>query len=101
MHSAYMHKALRSFESCSSNSKNAIVIFGHSLAETDAHILRCISSGGCGHVLVGLYGNPDSAENKMAIENAEFLVRERRAKRGERFPLSLVFYDAASAKVWG
>jgi hypothetical protein len=101
MHSAYLHKALRSFESCSAPSKNAIVIFGHSLADNDAHILRCVSNGGCSDLLVGLYGDPGSKENKIAIENAKFLVRDRRLKRGERFPLRVTFYDAASAKVWG
>lgn len=101
MHSAYLHKALRSFESCCSPSKNAVVIFGHSLAENDSHVLKCISGGGCANLLVGLYGDPTKVENKAAIENAEFLVRERGLKRGDRFPLAITFYDAATAKVWG
>ncbi|WP_283843446.1 DUF4917 family protein [Bradyrhizobium barranii] len=67
MHSAYLHKALRSFESCCSSSKNAIVIFGHSLAENDSHVLKCISGGGCANLLVGLYGDPTKKENMEAI----------------------------------
>ncbi|MGY3077092.1 hypothetical protein ACVWZZ_003463 [Bradyrhizobium sp. LM6.10] len=46
-------------------------------------------------------GDPTKKENKEAIENAEFLVRERKSKRGDRFPLSVTFYDAATPKLWG
>src|SRR4051812_25022145 len=81
MHSAYLHKALRSFESCSAPQQNAIVIFGHSLAENDAHVLKCISNGGCAYLLVGLYGDPSSKENKIASSNVEGLVQERKKRR--------------------
>ncbi len=101
MHNAYLHKALRSFESCCKPASNAIVIFGHSLAANDIHILRCIGVGGVEHLLVGLYGNPDSRINRAAIQNAEALVQLRASKRGPRFPLNVTYYDAASASVWG
>jgi hypothetical protein len=101
LHSGYLHKALRSFESCCAPAKNAIVIFGHSLAENDWHVLRCISSGAAANVLIGLFGSPDSEANKLAIKNAYALVDHRKEKRGERTPLKVTFYDAQSAKVWG
>lgn len=101
LHNAYLHKALRSFEACCNPTGNTIVIFGHSLASNDNHILRCIASGGAGNLAVGLYGDPTSAENRAAIRNAEALVQLRMKRRGKRFPLALLFYAADSAKVWG
>jgi hypothetical protein len=101
LHNAYLHKALRSLEGCMQSGKSSVVIFGHSLAENDAHILRCVAAGSVPVMLVGLYGDPASAANQSVIENAEKLVGLRRKLRGERWPLDLHFYDAASARVWG
>lgn len=101
LHNAYLHKALRSFESCCNPAKSAIVIFGHSLAENDTHILQCIAGGGAANVIVGLYGSTTSAANQALIAGAEALVRQRDDRRGKKFPLSITFFDAESAKVWG
>jgi hypothetical protein len=101
LHSGYLHKALRSFESCCGPSTSAIVIYGHSLAENDNHVLKCIAKGNCSHLLVSVYGNPDSAANQAIFQNAEKLVEMRGAARGRRQALKVIFYDAASAKVWG
>ena len=101
LHNGYLHKALRSFESCCSQSTTAIVVFGHSLAANDRHVLRCISRGGCGDLAVSLFGDPASEANKAAIANAVALQEDRRATRGTKFPLRVTFYDAASAHVWG
>lgn len=100
LHNAYLHKALRSFESCCASPNNAFVIFGHSLAENDMHILRCIAKGGVTNLLVSLYGDPNSDTNRGIVSNAaklqEMRLRVRRAR-----PLNVTFYDAQSANVWG
>jgi hypothetical protein len=101
LHNAYLHKALRSFEQCCINTKNAIVIFGHSLAENDDHILRCISNGTCPKVLVGLYGNENSQSNNHIKARGEELAAKRRTAKRNKFPLTVAFYQAESAKVWG
>jgi hypothetical protein len=101
LHNAYLHKALRSFESCCNPSKNAIIIFGHSLADNDGHVLRCISSGAAANLLVGLYGDVASEANKQIIKSAGHLISLRKEKRGAKAPLKVIFNDAASAKVWG
>jgi hypothetical protein len=100
LHNAYLAKALRSFEACCGPAKNAIVIFGHSLAENDMHVLRCIAGGGCANLLIGLYGDPDSPANRAIVAKAEELVASRKRKRG-RFPLNVTYYQAESAKIWG
>lgn len=100
LHNAYLHKSLRSFESCCDNSKACIVIFGHSLADNDAHVLRNIARGRVGSVLVSMYGDPDSPTNKTIAANANKLAAYR-AEISQRYPLKVIFYDALSAKVWG
>ena len=99
LHNAYLHKALRSFESCCNPAGNAIVIFGHSLASNDKHVLRCVAAGAAKSLLVGLYGDPGSDTNKEVIKNAHKIAASR-LKRRRKNPLEITFYDAASAKVW-
>jgi len=100
LHNAYLHKALRSFEACCRPAKNAVVVFGHSLAENDMHIFRFIARGSVGDLLISLYGDPVSVTNQAIMKNARSLVQRReRIRRG--IPLRITFYDAASAHVWG
>jgi hypothetical protein len=101
LHSGYLHKAHRSFESCCASAGNAIVIYGHALAENDDHILRCIAKGNCSHLLVSVYGNPAKPSNQTIFANAEKLVGLRGPGKGRRQPLEVIFYDAGSANVWG
>jgi hypothetical protein len=101
LHSGYLHKAHRSFEACCGPAGNAIVIYGHSLADNDDHVLRAIVKGNARHLLVSLYGKADSSANKAIIEKAEKLVVQRGPTKGKHQALSVIYYDAASAKVWG
>jgi hypothetical protein len=101
LHIAYLHKALRSFETCFGPANNAIVIFGHSLAANDQHILRYIAAGGAANLLVGLYGDPASESNKAKIAKADELVALRTKVRGDRFQLKVTFYKTETARVWG
>jgi hypothetical protein len=100
LHNAYLHKALRSFEGSVKAGTGTMVVFGHSLAPNDNHVLRCIAAGGVSNLLIGLYGDPNSQANREAIKNAEALAGLRVRLRGERWPLAIKFYDAPSAHVW-
>ncbi|ACF02594.1 conserved hypothetical protein [Rhodopseudomonas palustris TIE-1] len=101
LHSGYLHKAHRSFEGCCGPAGNGIVIYGHSLDNNDDHVLRCIAKGNCSCLVVSLFGNPSSAANKAVIEKAERLAALRGPAKGKRQALDIIYYDAASAKVWG
>jgi len=101
LHNAYLHKALRSFESCCGPANNAIVVFGHSLAINDQHILRRISAGAVANLLIGIYGDVASEPNKTVMARAHELASLRTKLRGDRYPLNVTFYDAQTAKVWG
>ncbi len=100
MHNAYLHKAQRSFEGCMAQPAGAVVVYGHSLAENDQHILKIIARGRIGTMFVSIYGDPDSGDNKKILVAAEALAALRR-KRNGRYPLKVVPFDAASAHVWG
>ncbi len=92
-HNDYLAKAYRSF----SEIQGALFIFGHSLADNDAHYLRRIARGKTSHLYVGLYGDVNSDANKQIIRNARELATSRSAKK----PLAISFFDASDARVWG
>lgn len=96
-HSAYLHHSYKSFSSQMGQRNDALFIFGHSLAENDQHILKKIARGKIGQIYVGLYGDPNSDGNKAIRSAANALG----AHRDERVPLSVAFFDAGSAEVWG
>lgn len=97
MHSAYLHKALRSLEGIQRN----LFIFGHSLDASDAHILSLIEHGKVSNLFVRIYGNPDANGNPAIIQRANQMAANRdKIYRGKR-PLSIEFFDAESAHVWG
>jgi hypothetical protein len=100
LHNAYLHKALRSFEGSMKAGTGALVVFGHSLAPNDDHVLRYIATGAVPNLLVGLYGDPKSPANLVAIRQAQVLANLRTKLRGDRWPLAIKFYNAASARVW-
>ena len=72
-------------------------MYGHSFAANDEHVLRLIERGKVVQLFVGLYGDPDGEGNKHIIARALAMPNRRASKR----PLSIEFFDAASARVWG
>ncbi|MGE5475155.1 MAG: DUF4917 family protein [Bacteroidales bacterium] len=97
MHSAYLHKGLRSLESVT----GSLFVFGHSLAENDDHILRLIETGKISKLFVSIYGDPTAKANKAIIQRAKAMTKARQMHSGHRYPLDVFFYDAESAHVWG
>ena len=95
-HSAYLYHSYKSFSAQMEKKNDVLFIFGHSLADSDEHILKKIARGKVKQVYVGLYDEPDSPENKKIIDAANGLAR----LRSEDSPMEVDFYDAASAHVW-
>ena len=96
MHSAYLHKALRSFSSI----RGSLFIFGHSLDDNDDHVLDKIPTGQIRDLYVGLHDDSNSPQNQKIIKKARKFGDERSAIPGKP-SLSVHFYDASTAKVWG
>jgi hypothetical protein len=96
MHSAYLHKALRSFE----NIGGSLFVFGHSFDDNDDHVLGRIPTGKIQDLYVGIYGDPKNAENRRTITKARRFA-EQRAEIPRKRPLEVHLYDASTARVWG
>lgn len=91
-HSGFLDRAYRSF----AHIGGTLVVFGHSFAETDEHILKCIAKGKTSHLLVGVHGDAESKENKRLMSRAEALA----VGRPERRSLKVEFFDSTTAEVW-
>jgi hypothetical protein len=92
-HSDYLSRSYRSFAQIG----GTLFVYGHSFAANDEHVLRLIERGKLNRLFVGLYGDPDSDTNKCIVTRALTMPAKRPARR----PLSVEFFDAATAKVWG
>lgn len=96
-HNAYLYQCFKQFTANVQVGTHCMFVFGHSLAQNDDHILTRIGRGRCKKLYVGIYGDPLQAENGVIIARAEALA----SLRSERWPLSVAFYDALTARVWG
>jgi len=96
-HNAYLYQGFKQFTANAHQGRHCIFVFGHSLAENDDHILNRIGRGRCAKLYVGIYGNPAEKWNQTIMQRAQALA----AMRGDKWPLQVAFYDAATAKVWG
>lgn len=97
MHNAYLHKGLRSLEGVN----GSLFIFGHSLDENDNHIFHQVESGKISNLFVSIHGDPTSKKNSKIISRARAMVQNRQRRDHSRRPLTVSFYDASSAHVWG
>lgn len=102
MHSAYLSKAFRSFAAIGGK-KNDLFIYGHSLAENDEHILDAIERGKVQRLFVSVYGDPARPANQAMIARALAMSDRRGHHTDHRAAkaLTVQFYDAESASVWG
>ena len=92
-HNVYLYDAFSSF----SEIEGSLFIYGHSLASSDEHILRKIETGKTKRLYISFYGDLRSPDNKLIIERANKIS----AARDLYHPLSVSFFDATEANVWG
>ena len=98
MHSGYLIRGYRSLSQIS----GSLFIFGHSLQANDEHVLKCIEESKVNKVFVSIFGDPKDLDNQRIIGRAESLSAGRlNSKRSNPPQLEVMFYDAASANVWG
>lgn len=95
-HSAFLSRGYRSLATIGGN----LFIFGVSFAPNDEHILRLIEENKVTNVFVSVFHNPKSAENQTLIARALHLA-DGRTHTNRRETLSIHFFDAESAEVWG
>jgi len=95
-HSAFLSRSFRSF----AHIGGSLFVYGHSLADSDEHVLRLIERGTVKAVYVSIYGDPRSKDNQRIMARAQALKSER-DHSGRRNKLDVNFFDAASVRVWG
>jgi hypothetical protein len=95
-HSGYLQRSLKSFAGVCKSPSASLFIFGHALAANDEHVVRQIEKGKCRRLFVSLYG-PAAEPNRAMIARSQRIADTR----GEKHPLEMEFFDAASAEVWG
>lgn len=96
-HNGYLSKALRSFESICDMKDADLFIFGHSLNDSDNHILNFIKKGKFKRVFVSIYKGNESDYPADFVSKAQTL----KIGRAARSPLEIILFDAQSANVWG
>lgn len=91
-HSDFLGRAYRSFAKIG----GSLVVFGHSLAQNDDHVLRRIARGKVSRLMVGVHGDPEKPGNRKLMRRANALAADRPAAR----PLQVEFFDSRTAEVW-
>lgn len=70
---------------------DSLIIFGHSMDETDTHVFNQIRESGINNVYISIYGDPNSQSNRRTKANSESYF----------YNCNVYFYQAESARVWG
>jgi hypothetical protein len=96
-HSDFLDKTYRSFVSLG-GAKNggALLVYGLAFSPNDEHIFRGIVKSNLSQVLVGIYGDPNSEDNKRTLKRAKQMETDRK----KALKLNVSFYDSSTAKVW-
>lgn len=78
-----------------SHTRGPLFIYGLSLGDSDEHILNAITGSEVKHLLVSLYGDPNSPHNQQIQAKTHDMQRERSHR-----PLEVDFFSAESAELW-
>lgn len=92
LHSSYLGRGYRSF----SKIGGSLYVYGHGMNPNDDHWYRLIEKGKLKRLFVGVFGDPNSPNNRALVARGLRLQELRPA----RSPLEVALFDAASARVW-
>ena len=101
-HNPYLFNSYKSFEDVSNGGKGktpgntCIFTYGLSFADNDVHIFNKIANGKIKHLFVSIYGDPENESNASIFARCESMKDKR-----DEYPLSITYFDADSANVWG
>ena len=102
-HSAYLSRSYKSFSDIGGN----LFIYGHSLADNDAHILDLIPrKTKIQNLFVSIYGDIKSKDNQKIVEKATSYINIRNIKNSKSinkkglYPINVYFYDSNTTNVW-
>lgn len=102
--SSYLSNCLRKFRGIQGH----LFTFGHSLSDQDRHIVEVISKNvELRHLWIGIRGDFTKATNQRFLDLAQKMQQQRKDHIGDKKvgkkkgDLTVHFYDADSANVWG
>jgi len=95
-HNAYLYQCFKVLTANARMGTHCFFLFGHSLAESDNHILTRLGKGRFKKLYVGIFGSADESGNRNVIARSQDIA----ALRDSRYPLEVVFFDSSSANVW-
>ena len=80
-----------------------LVVFGHSLGQSDNHITNALARNtDLRELFVGLHGDPDNQQNQLIRAAAERIGQLRQGLAGARGgSLTIRYYDSGTAAPWG
>ncbi len=94
----YLWYCLEKFRSIES----PLVVFGHSLSQTDGHIVNAITTNPKLPALyIGMHGETNSPTNVETRNTAQRMIARRAGYRRPTKPLQIFFYQSDSVSVWG
>ncbi|OGS24826.1 MAG: hypothetical protein A2314_02080 [Elusimicrobia bacterium RIFOXYB2_FULL_50_12] len=98
-HSQYLGRGIRSFAGIG----GSLFIYGHSLADNDAHYLKFIAKNKVEKLFVSIYNDGTQKQMKVnsLIQQRAASIATARMQEKKQYPIEIVYYDALSAKVWG
>ncbi len=80
--------------------KKPLVIFGHALGESDAHLVdRLVQNKDMPTIYIGLHGDPESPGNLSIRSVGSEMILKRNELHHEK-PLEVKYFDSDSARVW-
>jgi hypothetical protein len=99
-HSGYLYHSYKSFsqrmKTGDKRSTACLFTFGVSFSANDEHIIKKIAKGKINHLFVSIYGSPNLESNQRIIQDVESIKRKRSNNN-----LTISYYDAESADIWG
>ena len=100
LHNPYLYTGFRQFSSDMSQSsdkekeKACLVIYGHSLDDSDNHILEAIYKGKVKSVYVSIHGEEKSEKNQTIFDKCKYL------KSKSKTDIDFTFFQSETAGLW-
>lgn len=80
--------------------KGPLVVYGHALGPSDQHIVDIIAGNQeLSALAISIYGDPKSTPNQKIFAAAGYITEKRRKMKRAK-PITIYFFDSASAPVW-
>ena len=102
-HNSYLINAMYEFEKSMLDKNSALFIFGHSLEDSDNHIINLISNSNINHIYISVFGNIEDDNNesiRSKISEIKRIRKNKTAPSAANNPINIKAFSAQSANIW-